>query len=107
MKANNVRTLPTRRALVTGAAGFLGSHLCARLLRDGFSVVAMDNLASGSMHNIEPLLRGNDSFKFTRHDVTVPIDVEADYIFNLACCASPQHYQRDPEKTVRTHDSTA
>ncbi|HZP66325.1 MAG TPA: UDP-glucuronic acid decarboxylase family protein [Rudaea sp.] len=97
----NIRKLPVKRAVVTGGAGFLGSHLCSRLLREGYSVVAIDNLASGSAQNIEPLRR-YDTFKFIRHDITVPIDVEADYIFNLACCASPQHYQRDPEKTVRT-----
>jgi len=101
MKTTVVRKLPTKRAAVTGGAGFLGSHLCARLLHDGFSVVAMDNLVTGSLRNIEPLRR-RESFKFIKHDVTAPLDFDADYIFNLACCASPQHYQRDPEKTVRT-----
>jgi len=101
MKTSVVRKLPAKRAAVTGGAGFLGSHLCARLLRDGFSVLAIDNLVTGSLRNIEPLRR-REGFKFTKHDVTVPLDLDVDYIFNLACCASPQHYQRDPEKTVRT-----
>src|SRR5262252_5762919 len=93
--------LAAGRAVVTGGAGFLGSHLCARLLEEGFSVVAIDNLVTGNLQNLEPLLT-HSSFRFLKHDVTVPIGIEADYIFNLACCASPQHYQRDPEKTMRT-----
>ena len=101
MKTTVVRKLPIKRAVVTGGAGFLGSHLCSRLLRDGFGVVAIDNLVTGSLRNIEPLRR-REGFKFVKHDVTAPLDFDADYIFNLACCASPQHYQRDPEKTVRT-----
>jgi UDP-glucuronate decarboxylase len=90
-----------RRAVVTGGAGFLGSHLCARLLDEGFEVVAVDNLVTGRMRNLEPLL-ANARFRFLRHDVIVPLQLDADWIFNLACCASPRHYQRDPEKTVRT-----
>lgn len=90
-----------KRALVTGGAGFLGSHLCARLLQDGYSVIALDNLSTGSVRNLQPLL-GRGPIEFVRHDVTQPIDVEVDRIFNLACCASPQHYQADPEKTLRT-----
>jgi UDP-glucuronate decarboxylase len=90
-----------QRAVVTGGAGFLGSHLCARLLDDGFDVVALDNLVTGRLSNIEPLL-GHQRFRFRRHDVIDEFQIDADWIFNLACCASPRHYQRDPEKTVRT-----
>jgi UDP-glucuronate decarboxylase len=90
-----------RRAVVTGGAGFLGSHLCARLAADGFDVVAIDNLVTGSLRNLEPLL-GRSGFTFVRHDITNPIELDADWIFNLACCASPRHYQRDPAKTIRT-----
>lgn len=87
--------------MVTGGAGFLGSHLCERLLQDGFEVVAIDNLVTGSTANIKAML-ANPSMSFIRHDVTRPLDIEADWIFNLACCASPLHYQADPEKTLRT-----
>lgn len=90
-----------RRAVVTGGAGFLGSHLCARLLAEGIEVVAVDNLVTGRLRNLERL-RSHPSFRFMRHDVVEPLQVDADWIFNLACCASPRHYQRDPEKTVRT-----
>lgn len=98
-----------RRALVTGGAGFLGAHLCARLIEDGYKVVALDNLVTGSMKNITSLL-GSKAFKFVRHDVTeaidesvdAGIDTRTDRIFNLACCASPLHYQADPVKTLRT-----
>ena len=90
-----------QRAIVTGGAGFLGSHLCARLLDQGFDVIALDNLVTGSERNLRAL-RDNRRFRFVRHDVTSPWRGEAQRIFNLACCASPQHYQRDPEKTVRT-----
>lgn len=99
--ANGKREGAGKRALVTGGAGFLGSHLCARLLEDGYQVVAMDNLVTGSVRNLRPLL-GRGSIEFVKHDVTQPIDIDADRIFNLACCASPQHYQADPEKTLRT-----
>ncbi|HZF99007.1 MAG TPA: UDP-glucuronic acid decarboxylase family protein [Pseudoxanthomonas sp.] len=98
---NGKRERSGRRAVVTGGAGFLGSHLCARLLRDGYEVLALDNLITGSISNLQPLL-GNGSIKFVHHDVTQPIELDADCIFNLACCASPQHYQADPEKTMRT-----
>ena len=90
-----------KRALVAGGAGFLGSHLCARLLQDGFEVVAVDSLVTGSLRNLEPLLR-QESMTFIQHDITRPLEIHADRIFNLACCASPLHYQADPEKTVRT-----
>ena len=89
------------RVLVTGGAGFLGSHLCDRLLRDGHEVVALDNLFTGSKRNIAHLLNRPD-FEFVRHDVVQPILVEVDWIFNLACPASPIHYQYNPVKTVKT-----
>jgi UDP-glucuronate decarboxylase len=94
------------RALVTGGAGFLGAHLCARLLDDDYEVVALDNLITGNMKNVTSLL-GNKAFKFIRHDVTdvideAVVDIRADRIFNLACCASPVHYQADPVKTLQT-----
>ncbi|MDQ3288014.1 MAG: SDR family oxidoreductase [Pseudomonadota bacterium] len=90
-----------KRALVAGGAGFLGSHLCARLLQDGFEVIAVDNLVTGRLRNLEPLLR-LEAMSFIEHDITRPLDIRVDRVFNLACCASPQHYQADPEKTVRT-----
>ncbi|KGO98489.1 UDP-glucuronic acid decarboxylase family protein [Novilysobacter defluvii] len=90
-----------RRALVTGGAGFLGTHLCQRLLRDGWQVTAVDNLATGSMDNVAAL-RDQPGYRFMRHDVTEPLNVAAERIFNLACCASPVHYQEDPIKTMRT-----
>lgn len=89
------------RTLVTGGAGFLGSHLCDRLLADGHEVIALDNLFTGSKHNIEHLL-GRSGFEFIRHDVVNPILLEVDWIFNLACPASPIHYQSNPVKTVKT-----
>ena len=90
-----------KRAVVTGGAGFLGSHLCAKLLDHGFSVTAIDNLSSGNIRNLAAL-HDRGHFTFRKHDVVQPTAIEADWIFNLACCASPQHYQRDPEQTVRT-----
>ncbi len=89
------------RTLVTGGAGFLGSHLCERLLADGHEVVAVDNLFTGSKRNIAHLLNRPD-FEFIRHDVVNPILLEVDWIFNLACPASPIHYQYNPVKTVKT-----
>lgn len=89
------------RALVTGGAGFIGSHLCARLLSDGYEVVCMDNLFTGSMKNISGLMNHKD-FIFLAHDVTIPYKVHIDRIFNLACPASPVHYQVNPVKTIRT-----
>jgi UDP-glucuronate decarboxylase len=87
--------------LVTGGAGFLGSHLCRRLLEAGHEVVAVDNLSTGLMRNVEALL-DDPAFSFVRHDVVRPLEVNADRIYNLACCASPVHYQADPVKTLRT-----
>ncbi len=89
------------RVLVTGGAGFLGSHLCDRLLEGGHEVVALDNLFTGSKRNIEHLM-GRRDFEFVRHDVVQPIMLEVDWIFNLACPASPVHYQYNPVKTVKT-----
>jgi UDP-glucuronate decarboxylase len=89
------------RTLVTGGAGFLGSHLCDRLIRDGHDVICVDNLFTGCKRNIAHLL-SNDRFEFARHDVTDPFKFEVDRIFNLACPASPPHYQYNPIKTVKT-----
>jgi UDP-glucuronate decarboxylase len=89
------------RVLVTGGAGFLGSHLCDRLLADGHETIALDNLFTGSKGNIAHLL-GRADFEFIRHDVVNPILLEVDWIFNLACPASPVHYQYNPVKTVKT-----
>ena len=89
------------RTLVTGGAGFLGSHLCDRLLADGHEVIAVDNLFTGSKGNIGHLL-AEPKFEFIRHDIVNPILLEVDWIFNLACPASPVHYQYNPVKTVKT-----
>ena len=90
-----------KRILVTGGAGFLGSHLCDRLLADGNEVICLDNLFTGSKDNIRHLL-ANPYFEFIRHDVTEPIRLEVDQIYNLACPASPVHYQYNPIKTAKT-----
>lgn len=90
-----------RRVLVTGGAGFLGSHLCEALLAAGCDVICLDNYFTGSKENILHLMQ-NPFFEVVRHDVTQPITVEVDEIYNLACPASPVHYQRDPVKTIRT-----
>jgi UDP-glucuronate decarboxylase len=90
-----------KRVLVTGGAGFLGSHLCEKLLEKGYKVICVDNLYSGKEANIHHLLE-NPNFEFLQHDITIPIFVEADEIYNLACPASPVHYQRDPVQTVKT-----
>jgi UDP-glucuronate decarboxylase len=89
------------RILVTGGAGFLGSHLCDRLISDGHDVVCLDNLFTGRKENIAHLL-ANPHFEFMRHDVVDPFKVEIDQIYNLACPASPPHYQYNPIKTVKT-----
>jgi UDP-glucuronate decarboxylase len=89
------------RALVTGGAGFLGSHLCQRLLRDGFDVICLDNFFTGQKRNIAGLV-GNPFFEVVRHDVTFPYYAEVDRIFNFACPASPPHYQHDPVQTTKT-----
>lgn len=87
--------------LVTGGAGFLGSHLCDRLIADGHEVISADNYFTGSKDNIRHLL-GNSRFEAIRHDVWLPLYVEVDRIFNLACPASPVHYQNDPVATTKT-----
>jgi UDP-glucuronate decarboxylase len=90
-----------KRILVTGGAGFLGSHLIDRLIGDGHEVICVDNLFTGAKRNIEHLA-GNPRFEFVRHDVTFPLYVEVDEIYNLACPASPVHYQYDPVQTTKT-----
>jgi len=90
-----------KRVLVTGGAGFLGSHLCERLLADGCDVLCVDNYYSGTKENVAHLLC-NSRFELLRHDVTFPLYVEVDEIYNLACPASPMHYQRDPVQTTKT-----
>ena len=93
--------LNSKTILVTGGAGFLGSHLCDRLLRDGHDVVCVDNFFTGAKKNIEHLL-GHKRFELMRHDVTFPLYIEVDQIYNLACPASPIHYQHDPVQTTKT-----
>jgi UDP-glucuronate decarboxylase len=93
--------LNRKRILVTGGAGFLGSHLCERLLADGHDVLCVDNFFTGTRDNILSLL-DNKRFEFMRHDVTFPLYVEVDEIYNLACPASPNHYQHDPVQTTKT-----
>ena len=90
-----------KRVLVTGGAGFLGSHLCDRLLSDGHDVLCVDNFFTGTKENIAHLM-GNPYFESMRHDVTFPLYVEVDEIYNLACPASPVHYQYDPVQTTKT-----
>jgi UDP-glucuronate decarboxylase len=90
-----------KRVLVTGGAGFLGSHLCERLLREGCDVLCVDNFFTGARQNIEHLL-DNRAFELLRHDITFPLSVEVDEIYNLACPASPIHYQFDPVQTTKT-----
>jgi len=93
--------MESMRVLVTGGAGFLGSHLCERLLADGHEVVCVDNFFTGRRANVSHLL-ANPLFELLRHDVTFPLYVEVDQIFNLACPASPVHYQHDPVQTTKT-----
>jgi UDP-glucuronate decarboxylase len=90
-----------KRVLVTGGSGFLGSHLCDRLLRNGHEVVCLDNFFTGTRANIEHLL-DDHRFEVVRHDVTEPLIVEVDEVYHLACPASPIHYQRNPVRTIRT-----
>ena len=89
------------RVLVTGGAGFLGSHLCDRLLDEGREVLCIDNFYTGTRRNVRHLI-GLPEFELLRHDVTFPLYVEVDQIFNLACPASPIHYQNDPVQTTKT-----
>ncbi|WP_394958749.1 GDP-mannose 4,6-dehydratase, partial [uncultured Helicobacter sp.] len=93
--------MSSKKILVTGGAGFLGSHLCERLLGQGHEVLCVDNLFTGTKRNILHLLE-NPNFEFMRHDVTFPLYVEVDEIYNLACPASPVHYQFDPVQTTKT-----
>lgn len=90
-----------KNILITGGAGFIGSHLCERLLNEGNNVICIDNLFTGSKENIAHLI-SNDNFRFIEHDIIEPIDIEVDEIYNLACPASPVHYQYDSVKTMKT-----
>jgi len=94
-------SLVKKRILVTGGAGFLGSHLCKRLLNDGHEVICVDNFFTGTKRNIQTLM-GNPDFELIRHDITFPLYIEVDEIYNLACPASPIHYQYDPVQTTKT-----
>jgi UDP-glucuronate decarboxylase len=89
------------RVLVTGGAGFIGSHLCERLLAEGANVICVDNFLTGARRNIDRLLH-HDRFELVHHDVTFPLYIEVDQIYNLACPASPTHYQHDPVQTTKT-----
>jgi len=90
-----------KRILVTGGAGFIGSHLCERLLDEGKEIICLDNYFTGTKENIEHLLN-NHYFELVRHDITTPYFAEVDEIYNLACPASPIHYQYNPIKTIKT-----
>ncbi|MBQ7629187.1 MAG: SDR family oxidoreductase [Selenomonadaceae bacterium] len=90
-----------KRILVTGGAGFLGSHLCERLIDEGHEVICLDNFFTGNKRNVAHLLN-NPNFEIMRHDVIQPVYAEVDWIFNMACPASPIHYQRDPVRTIKT-----
>tara|TARA_Y100000034_G_scaffold136350_1_gene212330 strand:+ start:106 stop:1041 length:936 start_codon:yes stop_codon:yes gene_type:complete len=92
--------MENKKILVTGGAGFIGSHLCERLLEEGNYVICIDNLFTGSTKNIDHL-KENRNFEFIRHDITLPIYIECDQIYNLACPASPIHYQYNPIKTIK------
>ena len=96
-----LREFGAQRVMVTGGAGFLGSHLCARLLEQGHEVLCVDNFYTGTRANIAPLLE-HRGFELLRHDITLPLYVEVDQIYNLACPASPIHYQFDPVQTTKT-----
>lgn len=87
--------------LVTGGAGFVGAHLCRKLINEGHKVICVDNLFTGRLNNIQGLMT-NERFKFVKHDITEPFNFEVDQIFNLACPASPIHYQYDPVQTIKT-----
>ncbi|MBW1898937.1 MAG: GDP-mannose 4,6-dehydratase, partial [Deltaproteobacteria bacterium] len=91
-----------KRVLITGGAGFLGSHLCDRMVEKGFEVLCLDNFFTGNKRNIAHLLE-KSNFELIRHDLTQPLFIEADEIYNLACPASPIHYQHNPVKTVKTN----
>src|SRR5438128_1231028 len=91
----------SKRVLVTGGAGFLGSHLCERLVADGSEVICLDNFFTGTRDNVSHLL-GHPRFELVRHDVEQSFTMEVDQIYHLACPASPIHYQRNPVRTIRT-----
>jgi len=93
--------LHPKRVLVTGGAGFLGSHLCQRLIEEGNEVLCADNFSTGSKENVLALM-DNHRFEVLRHDVNFPLYVEVDEIYNFACPASPPHYQNDPVQTLKT-----
>src|SRR6185295_11373236 len=96
-----MRSETGERVLVTGGAGFIGSHLCDRLVEAGKDVLCVDNFYTGTRANVAPLLK-SASFELMRHDVTFPLYVEVDRIYNLACPSSPVHYQFDPVQTTKT-----
>ena len=96
-----MKTMTRKQILVTGGAGFLGSHLCERLLEEGHDVLCVDNFFTGTKENIVHLL-ADPHFEFLRHDVCFPLYVEVEEIYNLACPASPIHYQYDPVQTTKT-----
>ena len=93
----------SKTILITGGAGFIGTNLCKRLLKEGNKVICVDNLYTGQMRNIEPLMK-DQNFKFINHNIIEPLNIEdkLDQIFNLACPASPPHYQKDPLFTINT-----
>ena len=91
----------TKRVLITGGAGFIGSHICERLVERGYEILCVDNFFTGTRANIAHLL-GETNFELMRHDVTFPLFVETDQIYNMACPASPIHYQFDPVQTTKT-----
>jgi UDP-glucuronate decarboxylase len=97
----HTRTLDRKSILITGGAGFLGSHLCDRLIDAGHDVICLDNFFTGTKRNVEHLI-GRPRFELLRHDVTFPLYIEVDEIYNLACPASPIHYQHDPVQTTKT-----
>ena len=92
-----------KRVLVTGGAGFIGSHLCTRLINEGNDVICLDNFFTGAKRNVMHLI-GNPRFELVRHDVINPFHAEVDEIYNLACPASPVHYQYNAIKTIKTND---
>ena len=100
-RGENPNMIANKTILVTGGAGFLGSHLCDRLLADGHDILCVDNFFTGTKRNIEHLI-GHSRFELVRHDVTFPLYLEVDEIYNLACPASPIHYQHDPVQTTKT-----
>jgi UDP-glucuronate decarboxylase len=101
MSATRQKYATRKRVMVTGGAGFIGSHLCERLLANGDDVLCVDNFFTGTKENVAPLL-SHSNFELLRHDVTFPLYVEVDEIYNLACPASPIHYQFDPVQTTKT-----